>query len=76
MHGDDKSLLHEVEASGQFDYLFHGHTHVAAERRTGPTRIINPGALHRAKPKTFVVLDPASGAIESISISTSEETSR
>jgi putative phosphoesterase len=76
MHGDDKSLLHEVEASGHFDYLFHGHTHVAAERRTGRTRIINPGALHRAKPKTFIVLEVTSGAVESIPISTSEETPR
>jgi uncharacterized protein len=74
MHGDDKSLMHEVEASGHFDYLFHGHTHVAAERRTGPTRVINPGALHRAKHKTFIFLDLATGAVESIPISTSEET--
>jgi putative phosphoesterase len=76
MHGDNKALMQEVEASEHFDYLFYGHTHVAAERRTGPTRIINPGALHRAKPKTFVILDLATGAVETIPISTSEETRR
>jgi putative phosphoesterase len=76
MHGDDKSLMHEIEASGQFDYLFHGHTHVAAEHRTGPTRVINPGALHRARPKTLVILDLPTGAVESIPISTTEETPR
>jgi putative phosphoesterase len=68
MHGDDKGLLREVEESGHFDYLFHGHTHQAAEHRTGPTRVINPGALHRARPKTFLVLDLATGATESVEV--------
>ncbi|HEX5269020.1 MAG TPA: YfcE family phosphodiesterase, partial [Gemmataceae bacterium] len=56
-HGDDHRLLRDLEASGAFDFLFYGHTHKAEEHRTGPTRVINPGALHRANPKTFVVLD-------------------
>jgi putative phosphoesterase len=76
MHGDDKTLLHEVEASGQFHYLFHGHTHVAAQHKTGPTRVINPGALHRAKPKTFIVLDLTTDAVDSIALSPTEETPR
>ena len=66
LHGDDEKLLDELERSGKFDFLFHGHTHRAAERRTGPTRIINPGALHRANPKTFLILDLPSGETESV----------
>ena len=66
LHGDDKALMSEVENSGAFDYLFYGHTHQAEEHRTGPTRVINPGALHRARPKTFVVLDLTSGRVESL----------
>ena len=69
LHGDDKGLMREVEHSGHFDYLFYGHTHQAEEHRTGPTRVINPGALHRARPKTFVVLDLDSGAVESVTVS-------
>jgi putative phosphoesterase len=65
-HGDDKDLLSSMEASGHFDYIFYGHTHVAKEHRIGKTRVINPGALHRANPKTFVVLDLVSGEMESI----------
>jgi len=57
-----------LENSGQYDYLFYGHSHVASEHRTGPTRIINPGALHRARPKTFAVLDLESGDMASISL--------
>jgi putative phosphoesterase len=66
LHGDDWGLLEDVERSGYYDFLFYGHTHHAEEHRTGPTRVINPGALHRARPKTFVVLDLASGAVESL----------
>ena len=68
LHGDDRRLMADVENSGYFDFLFYGHTHQAAEHRTGPTRVINPGALHRARPKTFVVLDLATGAVESVPV--------
>jgi putative phosphoesterase len=66
LHGDDHRLMREVEQDGGFDYLFYGHTHVADERRTGPTRVINPGALHRARVKTFLVLDTDSGTTTSV----------
>jgi putative phosphoesterase len=68
LHGDDRRLMGDVENSGHFDFLFYGHTHVAAEHRTGPTRVINPGALHRARPKSFVLLDLPSGDIERIEV--------
>jgi putative phosphoesterase len=66
LHGDDHRLLRDLEHSGRFDYLFHGHTHQAAEHHTGRTRVINPGALHRARPKTFIVLDLETGEMESV----------
>lgn len=66
VHGDDGSLLLDLEQSQEFDYLFYGHTHVATEHVSGKTRVINPGALHRARPKTLVILDVASGALERV----------
>jgi putative phosphoesterase len=66
LHGDDGVLFRDVEQSDHFDYLFYGHTHKAEEHRTGKTRVINPGALHRANPKTFLVLDLATGEAESV----------
>ena len=68
IHSDDKKLFEKLETSGQYDYLFYGHTHVAQEHRTGSTRVINPGALHRARPKTFVILDLECGEMASISV--------
>jgi putative phosphoesterase len=61
LHGDDRRLFQEVEQSGTYDFLFYGHTHQAAEHVTGKTRVINPGALHRARPKTVLVLDLETG---------------
>jgi uncharacterized protein len=67
-HGDDHHLLHDLEHADTFDFLFHGHTHVAAEHRTGRTRIINPGALQRVARRTFLVLDLPSGEAESVEV--------
>jgi hypothetical protein len=66
IHGDNARLFRDVEHSGHFDYLFYGHTHHAEQHRTGPTLVVNPGALHRATVKTFVILDLAGGELESV----------
>ena len=66
IHGDVRPLMQNVEASGAHDFLFYGHTHQAEEHRTGRTRVINPGALQRARVKTFVILDLAAGTLESV----------
>jgi putative phosphoesterase len=65
-HGDDPNLLHDLEMSGHFDFVFYGHSHVAGTRRTGSTLMVNPGALQRARVKSFVLLDTTSRAFESI----------
>lgn len=41
----------------EVDYILHGHSHEQRDDRTARTRIINPGALHRAKRKTVATLD-------------------
>lgn len=66
VHGDDKRLYLELENSATYHFLFYGHTHQAREHRTGKTRVINPGALHRAKPKSFFYLELPSGKVESV----------
>ena len=39
------------------DYILHGHTHVACDEKYNGSRVINPGALHRAARKTVATLD-------------------
>jgi len=41
------------------DYYLHGHTHRMRDERVGSTRLINPGALHRASKHTAALLDCA-----------------
>ena len=55
-HGHEPGFQAAIDTL-DVDYLFHGHTHVACDRRRGATRIINPGALVRANPKTVATLD-------------------
>ena len=60
IHGDDFRLKQQIIDAQQHDYLFQGHTHIRDDRRIGRLRLINPGALHRAKEKTVATLDTAS----------------
>ncbi len=56
LHGDDARLLHQLQDNQLHDYILFGHTHIPADRRHGRTRLINPGALHRAAKKTVATL--------------------
>jgi putative phosphoesterase len=66
-HGDSSQELAHLEASCP-DYLFSGHTHMALDVRRGPTRFINPGALHRAATWTVALLDASDGRLEALQI--------
>lgn len=56
LHGDDQVALKRAIAEGAA-YVCHGHSHLAADRREGSTRVINPGALCRARDYTAALLD-------------------
>ena len=63
-HGDDHVLKRRLLSEQQHDYLLQGHTHVREDTRFGKIRLINPGALHRANPKTAALLDTAGDSVE------------
>ena len=68
-HGHRPGGLLEAVRSGEYDYVFYGHAHRPDDRREGTTRLINPGALHRAAVWTIAILDLAADALEFIEIS-------
>jgi putative phosphoesterase len=68
VHGDDPALLRDLIQSDGFDFVFHGHTHQVRDDRIGKTRVINPGALYRARVKTFALLDTEKRAVEWIEV--------
>lgn len=61
-HGHEPEFRKATQTS-QVDYVLHGHTHVPRDERVGQTRIINPGALHRARRKTVIVLDTSKNVL-------------
>lgn len=62
MHGDDEAAIARALAK-PVRYLCHGHTHRASDQVRGFTRIINPGALFRARQYTVALLDTQSDGL-------------
>lgn len=57
IHGDDEGRLEGMINAGAFDLVVHGHTHGFRDETFGDTRVVNPGALHRAKTPSVCVWD-------------------
>ncbi|MGC8642585.1 MAG: metallophosphoesterase family protein [Isosphaeraceae bacterium] len=57
-HGDSVSEIQRLAAL-EPEYLFTGHSHHVSDIQNGPTRWVNPGALHRAQTWTVALLDIA-----------------
>ncbi|MGD9612640.1 MAG: metallophosphoesterase [Kiritimatiellia bacterium] len=59
LHGDRAEVLQQALGTGQFDFVFTGHTHAPADRRVGKTRLLNPGSAARSRqgPPTVALLD-------------------
>lgn len=52
VHGHDGPLLKELIRSGNYRYVFHGHSHLRRDEVIDGTRVINPGALGGKRPQT------------------------
>lgn len=63
IHGDNDEALGNLIASGDYAWVFHGHTHRRRDQQVGRTRVINPGALGgtRCERRSFCVLDLKAG---------------
>lgn len=66
-HGHLQGLMEQAMRGG-VDYLLYGHTHTPADDRVGDTRVINPGALFRARRYTVAVLDTAADNLQFIEL--------
>jgi hypothetical protein len=67
-HGHDERLLRELVLGREFSYVCCGHSHARRDERHGGVRIINPGALHRARPHSAAVLDTLTDRVEFLDI--------
>ena len=57
LHGHIRGARQRLESSGEFDFVFYGHSHAAEVHQMGRTVVINPGALHRARTKSVALVD-------------------
>jgi len=62
-HGHLSEVRENLAHSGEFSFVFFGHSHRQSDEWVGITRVINPGALGGAyyESRSFVILDLASG---------------
>jgi putative phosphoesterase len=63
LHSDDRRRFQQIVSSGEYDFVFSGHTHEVHDYRVGATRCINPGTAGRGCPNTCAILDLASGEL-------------
>lgn len=63
-HGHERGFS-EAPQTMKLDYLLHGHTHQRRDERIGSVRVINAGALHRARIKTVATLNLANDQLTS-----------
>ncbi len=70
IHGDDPTKLQQLIASGNYHFVFHGHTHRRRDETIGFSRVINPGALggQDVLSRSFCILDLASGYIRFLEV--------
>lgn len=68
LHGDDLSLRRRLLEGQEYDYLLQGHTHSKTDQRIGRTRLINPGALHRAAVKTVALLETDNDQLDFLTV--------
>jgi putative phosphoesterase len=68
LHGHEQPLLHSLIHAGNHHYIIHGHTHVRRDERIHTTRIINPGAVHRAKPRSAALLNVMTDALTFVDV--------
>lgn len=57
LHGHDNPRLRRETAVGGWDLLCYGHSHALETHRVDRTVVLNPGALHRARPHSIAVVE-------------------
>jgi putative phosphoesterase len=67
-HGNDIPQFRKAVASGEYDYVIKGHTHIFENYVSGKTRVINPGSLYGADEFSIAILHTESGRVERIRI--------
>jgi len=66
-HGHDEQVVAGLLAQSP-RWFFHGHSHQIVDRRQDGTRVINPGALFRARRYTAALVDTDAEDVEFLDV--------
>jgi len=61
-HGHERGFEAAIDCL-EVDYVLHGHTHEPRDEFNNGKRIVNPGALHRARRPTVATVDTVSDQV-------------
>lgn len=61
-HGGDRAAVRRM--AGERAYVLYGHSHIPADAQVGDLRLVNPGALQRARVFTVATIDIATDTVE------------
>lgn len=64
VHGERDGRLEALVADDDLDLVVHGHTHAFRDERVDGTRVVNPGAVWRARPPSVCVYDTDGDELE------------
>src|ERR1700722_7068277 len=67
-HGDDAKILKQIAGAKIYQFLFHGHTHVARDQVIEGLRWVNPGAVHRSPRPSVAVWETGSGKVKFLAL--------
>jgi len=69
LHGHDRERLRRETTKGKWDLLCYGHTHLREwHHNEQQGLVLNPGALYRATPHSFAIVDLATLEVTSIEV--------
>jgi putative phosphoesterase len=71
LHGEQRPVIEALAASGEYDYVCHGHWHVREHRSVGETTVLDPGAHFPTvgeDHRTVAVVDTARDAVEFLDV--------
>lgn len=70
-HGHLTHELDKLIKSGNYAFVFHGHTHRKRDETIKKTRVVNPGALGGARyePRTVALVDLVAGHVKFFQVS-------
>ena len=66
-HGHLSRELSALQQAG-CRWIIHGHSHQVRDQPVDGVRFLNPGALHRARPRTFMIVDRHAGTVSWIDV--------